>query len=183
MDKLLVLVNGLPGAGKSTLGRSLAPVLGAQFLSKDIVKEALAACIREPAALSELGGIAMDAVWALAQATPTSVVIDSWWFKPRDLRFAMAGVEKVGAGRAIEVWCDVPVEMARIRYGSRQRAEFYRDELRLAKDWEAWAEEAEPLGFTPVVVVDTTRPINYSDLAEQIEIRSAPTFAADVPQK
>ncbi|MFD6222466.1 AAA family ATPase [Nocardia asteroides] len=42
MDKLLVLINGLPGSGKSTLGRALAPKLHAQFLSKDTVKVSLA---------------------------------------------------------------------------------------------------------------------------------------------
>ncbi|MFI6604780.1 AAA family ATPase [Nonomuraea sp. NPDC050536] len=44
MADLLVLVNGLPGAGKSTLGRPLATQLNARFLSKDAVKEALATC-------------------------------------------------------------------------------------------------------------------------------------------
>jgi predicted kinase len=38
---MLVLVNGLPGSGKSTLGAALTPLLRAEFLSKDAVKEAL----------------------------------------------------------------------------------------------------------------------------------------------
>ncbi|WP_369691107.1 AAA family ATPase [Nocardia altamirensis] len=100
MDKLLVLINGLPASGKSTSGRSLAKAFGAQFLSKDSVKEALASC--GDSTVPALGGIAMDAVWALAQATSTSVVIDSWWFKPRDIQFARAGIEKVGASGSDE---------------------------------------------------------------------------------
>ncbi|MFG1794796.1 AAA family ATPase [Nocardia sp. NPDC049149] len=167
MDKLLVLINGLPASGKSTSGRSLAKALGAQFLSKDSVKEALASCV--DSAVPALGGIAMDAVWALAQATSASVVIDSWWFKPRDIQFARAGIEKVGADRVVEVWCDVPAEIARTRYASRHRPALYQDAQRLADDWDTWAEQAEPLGLTPVVVVDTTQPIDFDDLVARIE--------------
>ncbi|MFQ6330978.1 AAA family ATPase [Nocardia sp. CWNU-33] len=174
MDKLLVLVNGLPGSGKSTLGRSLAATLGAQFLSKDVVKEALAGCVDDTVVIPAIGGIAMDAVWALARATPTTVVIDSWWFKPRDLPFAEAGIEQTRADRAVEVWCNVPAEVARARYASRCRPALYQDQQRLADDWQVWAEQAEPLGITPTVVVDTTQPIDCTALAQRIELAASP---------
>ncbi|MGA6208602.1 AAA family ATPase [Nocardia testacea] len=115
MDKLLVLVNGLPGSGKSTLGAALAQALRAEFLSKDAVKEALAGCLTDTGNASELGGIAMDAVWALARAAARDVIVDSWWFRPRDLRFAQAGIEKAAPGRLVEIWCDTPAELARSR--------------------------------------------------------------------
>jgi predicted kinase len=166
VDKLLVLVNGLPGSGKSTLGRSLAHTLSAQFLSKDIVKEALASCVDNALAIPAIGGIAMDALWALARATPETVVIDSWWFKPRDLQFAEAGIERTRADRAVEVWCDIPAEVAKARYASRRRAALYQDEQRLADDWAIWAARAEPLGLLPTVVVDTTQPVDCAELAE-----------------
>lgn len=174
VDKLLVLVNGLPGSGKSTLGRSVAQALGAQFLSKDIVKEALAACVDNALAIPAIGGIAMDALWALARATPETVVIDSWWFKPRDLQFAKVGIEQTEADLAVEVWCDVPAEVARARYTSRRRAALYQDEQHLADDWTAWAGQAEPLGLTPTVVIDTTRPVDCADLAEKIKLAASP---------
>ncbi|MFD4431333.1 AAA family ATPase [Nocardia sp. NPDC058497] len=181
MDKLLVLVNGLPGSGKSTLGRSLAQTLGAQFLSKDIVKEALATCVEGALAIPEIGGIAMDALWALARATPETVVIDSWWFKPRDLQLAAAGVKRSAADLAVEVWCDAPAEVARARYAARRRAPLHRDDQRLADDWTVWAEQAEPLGLTPVVVIDTTRPVDCADLVEQIKLVASPLPSDPAP--
>lgn len=152
VEKFLVLVNGLPGSGKSTLSRALAPTLGAQFLSKDDVKEALAARVDDPAIVAGNGGVAMDAVWAMARASSVSVVIDSWWFRPRDLAFAAAGIRRVRADRAVEVWCRVPAETARARYAGRRRAALHQDDRRLAEDWDQWAEQAAPLGILPTVV-------------------------------
>ncbi len=160
-----MLVNGLPGSGKSTLGVALARTLRAEFISKDAVKEALAGCVTEIDTVRELGGIAMDTVWALARTVPRDVVVDSWWFRPRDLRFARAGVEKVAPGRFVEIWCDVPAEVARARYAGRRRAALYQDERRLAEDWDTWAARAAPLGLGPVLTVDTTRPVDHAELA------------------
>ncbi|MEV2224152.1 AAA family ATPase [Nocardia vinacea] len=174
MDKLLVLVNGLPGSGKSTLGRSLARTLNAQFLSKDTVKEALAACLDDSDDLRALGGIAMDTVWALAQAIPGIVVIDSWWFKPRDLPFARTGIRNTGASRAVEIWCDVPSDLAKARYTSRNRPALYQDEQRLVDDWDTWAAHAAPLELTATLVVDTTGRVDYSRLADRIQLTASP---------
>jgi predicted kinase len=173
MDGLIVMVNGLPGAGKTTLGGGLAHALNAWFLSKDAIKEALAGCLEKAVGVPELGGIAMDTIWALAAQSPVDVVIDSWWFKPRDLAFAHAGVARSGARRAIEVWCDVPPEVARSRYAARQRAPVHRDQQRLAEDWDHWAAHAAPLGLAPTVFVDTTSPIDYLALAMKIEATAA----------
>ncbi|MGI5220591.1 AAA family ATPase [Nocardia sp. CA-290969] len=173
MDKLLVLVNGLPGSGKSTLGRSLAATLNAQFLSKDALKEALAAYVDDREIAADLGGVAMDTVWALARVLPKSVVIDSWWFKPRDLRYAEIGIGRAQADRVVEVWCQVPADTARERYMARRRPDLYRDRQRLTDHWDTWAEQAEPLGLVPTVFVDTTQPVDCAELAERVELASA----------
>ncbi|NNH72044.1 AAA family ATPase [Nocardia uniformis] len=173
MDKLLVLINGLPASGKSTLGRALADTLGAQFLSKDIFKEALASCLDNAETIPDLGAVAMEAIWALARATPLPVVIDSWWFKPRDLHFAEAGIKQIQPDRAVEIWCDVPPEVAKARYRARRRAPLFQDQHHLVADWRVWAEQAAPLGLTPTVIVDTTRPIDCTDLADRIASATA----------
>ncbi|UGT63085.1 AAA family ATPase [Nocardia asteroides] len=183
MTELLVLVNGLPGSGKSTVGRALAAELGAQFLAKDVVKEALADCVDDAAGVAALGGVAMEAVWALARAVPGTVVVDSWWFRPRDLHFARAGLDRCAADRAVEVWCDVPAETARHRYATRRRPAFYQDEQRLAEHWDTWAAHAAPLALTPTVWVDTGGPVDSVRLAERVLTAAGRTPAGAFPPR
>ena len=38
---MYVLVGGVPGSGKTTLARQLAPLLGMPLIAKDAIKEAL----------------------------------------------------------------------------------------------------------------------------------------------
>lgn len=52
---------------------------------------------------------------------------------------------------------------------TRRTAMKYRDEQRLAEDWDMWAAQAAPLGLGPVLTVDTTRPVDYAELVRIIE--------------
>ncbi|MEU1995646.1 AAA family ATPase [Nocardia gamkensis] len=162
------MVNGLPGSGKSTLAAPLARELGAHLISKDLIKEALGSGLDDTTVLPNIGAIAMEAGWALAAALPGVVLVDSWWFKPRDARYAATGLATSGATRAVEVWCAVPSEVARARFRGRPRADLYQDDAHLAQDWDRWARLAEPLALAPVVTVDTTAPIDCPELARRV---------------
>ncbi|MEU6587492.1 hypothetical protein [Nocardia sp. NPDC046763] len=137
-------------------------------MSKDAVKESLAGCLENAVQAPALGGIAMDVVWALAKLAPVDVVVDSWWFKPRDLAFARTGIARAGARRVVEVWCDIPADVARSRYVARGRPAIYRDRQRLAENWDDWAARATPLGMGPVLFVDTTQAIDHAVLASRV---------------
>ena len=164
----VILVNGLPGAGKTTVATALAGELAAVLLSKDAIKEALATVLPDSVVDRDLGVVAIEAAWNLAGRLPGVVVVESWWFRPRDLRFVDAELRAVGAARAVEVWCDVPAAVARGRYAMRVRSALHDDARRLAEDWDEWAARAEPLALTPVVKVDTSRPVDLDSLAHAV---------------
>lgn len=169
MAHYLVLVNGLPGSGKSTLAGRLAATMDVPLIGKDVLKEAMAGALPGlPAAA--FGAVASEAMWDLAAATPGVVILESWWFRPRDLGFVRDGLRRCAGPAAVEIWCDVPASLALERFRSRRRAALHADEHHLAVSWPRWAAEAEPLGITPVITVQTDRPVDPAALAVDIGV-------------
>lgn len=169
MPDLLILINGLPGAGKTTLAQAIAPALGATLISKDVVKEAVADAVhldRETA--RTLGAAAMEMSWAIAQSVSGIAIVESWWFAPRDREFVRAGIMRVAADRTLEIWCDATVEVARRRYRDRRRHPIHGDADRLELDWDHWAEHGEPLALCSVVVVDTSETVDVQSVVDEL---------------
>ena len=72
MTDRVVLVNGLPGAGKTTLATALAGRLEIPLFAKDAIKEAVADAV-PGVVVPGLGPAVMELVWRLAAATPGPV--------------------------------------------------------------------------------------------------------------
>jgi len=124
--RLVVLVNGLPGPGKTTLARTLSQLLRLPLLSKDTIKEAHADVLgtEPPPGWSQrrwnaaLGAAASETMWALLADATGGAVLESCW--PKDARHVVTrGLQRARGRQPVEIWCDAPLETARRRFEER----------------------------------------------------------------
>lgn len=163
-----MLLNGVPGAGKTSLSMPLAWELGAPVIGKDAVKESLFGVAGVSLPTGPLGALASDTMWRLARLIEGLVVVDSFWATGRDEDFLHAGLQVSGAARAVEVWCAVPLEVARSRYLSRPRHPSHDDEDRVATWQSIVASAREPCSSQPVIVVPTVGAVDVLGLAREL---------------
>lgn len=169
-DRRILLVSGAPGSGKTSLAQPLAEALGFALLTKDDIKEVLFTAMKGSVGdlrfSREIGGAAMEVLWALAPHCPRVVLEAN--FRTRS-SYERAKVAALGAG-VIEVHCRVPLEEAARRFAERARRERHHPAHPLQEiSLEQLEQYAEPFGMTPVIEVDTLKPVGISDLVKQIE--------------
>jgi len=164
-DDLAILINGLPGSGKSALAARLTTELGWPVISKDALKEGLFETLSPLLGPREIGAIAADLLWDVAARIRGPVILESFWFAERDGDFVTAGLERSARSRYLEVWCEVPPSLAQQRFAARRRHEVHEDRTRL-DEWESWR-RARPL-FRDHLVADTSGPTDVARLVTQI---------------
>jgi predicted kinase len=163
---VFVLIAGPPGSGKSTLAQPLAEQLKLPLLAKDPIKEALMDVLGWPSSVDESRTLGRAAVMALLSVAGTSrgAVLDST-FPP----YALPGIKAL-PGPLAEVHCSCPTAVAQARYRARDGTR-HPGHLDFAhQPEELWNEQSSaPLGIAPVIVVDTSGPVDVADIAARIE--------------
>jgi adenylate kinase family enzyme len=177
----MVIVNGLPGAGKTMLARSLSQRMNLPLISKDTIKEAYSDVFgiapKEGHARREWsnahGAAASETMWALAAEAAGGAILESWW--PRDrAHFLEAGLKRAGIDHPMTVLCEVAPEIARDRFVRRARDGVrhpIHGESPDPADYEWLA--AEPLTFGPVYRVDTTAEVDLQPIVDWVIANSA----------
>ncbi|CAI0832198.1 AAA family ATPase [Serratia quinivorans] len=169
-DKTVILVNGIPASGKSTLARALAQHFALPYLSLDGIKEPFMAQLDnvDRELNRRLGYAAYQAIWSMVAQAPQRCiyVIDAWYgFQPREL--LRQYLREAGVTQVLEVWNQISAKLAAERYAARlgQRSAGhpgaeYLPELR------ALAERAMPMAIGPVIRVDQAQPLEIDRLVD-----------------
>lgn len=168
MPDRIVVLNGMAGAGKTTLASPLAAALDIPFVSKDAIKEALGDAVDVRLPTRAVGALAADALWRIVGMLEGTVLIESVWLAGRDEDWFRIGWESVGSPLGVEVWCEAPRDVMRERFFTRPRHAVHDDGGRLA-EWEQSADAARPMTGFAVIRVDTTHPVDVAALATTIK--------------
>lgn len=165
--RLIVLVSGAPGTGKSSIAQPLAQALGCALLAKDTIKEALFDSLHGPTGDAEfaaqLSDAAMAILFALAAHCPRAVLDAN--FKPWDARQR----ERLAAlpGPIVEIHCRCAPATAIRRFveraGERHPAHALK---RIAPDMVARYER--DMGVGRVIDVNTDAPTDTGALAQRV---------------
>ena len=161
-----VVISGLPGSGKSTVGRQLASLAGIAVLDKDDILEQL----------FEERGVG-DAAWRRALSREAdrlfaeqanegrSACLVSWWRHPRSTTHSGTPIDWLTAlpDQIVEVHCVCPVNVAVDRFLRRRRHAGHLDGSKsldsVTAQFEAIA-ALGPLGIGPVIEVRTTGDVD-----------------------
>lgn len=176
--KRLVMVNGVPGSGKSSIAATLSHATGWPLLSLDTVKNPF---LQELDNVDrpfnrKLGRASLRAMFSILTEAPegTTIIMDAWFgFQPRETVQAM--IDGAGIDGIAEIWCHAPPEVLGQRYLARVAtrlpghpgAEYVPELMKLAA-------QVGPSAFGPVHSVDTTQPFDLSAARKFI----GETFAA-----
>ncbi|MFU9135917.1 AAA family ATPase [Erwinia tasmaniensis] len=167
-SKRVVMVNGIPASGKSSIARALANATGWPLLSVDGIKEPFMQQLENVDRVlnRRLGLASYQAIWHIVASAPPgcTFIVDAWFGSQPEqrLREFLQGAEVTALA---EIWCHISGELAAQRYTSRlaQRlpghpgAEYIPELIALA-------ECAGPMKIGPVFIVDQMGDIDINDV-------------------
>jgi glucokinase len=169
----IILVNGVPASGKSTVAAILGRRLSLPILTLDTIKEAFFDHVgigdRDHSRL--LGKASYQAIFSTIAGFPAGLgaIVDAW-HKFQPLEVLQGHLVRASAGPVIEVWCHAPPEVVAERYRARAGVR-HKGHLpaSYAEELAALAARATPLGLGPTIDVATDREIDQEALIAEVE--------------
>jgi len=179
---LFVVMSGLPGSGKTTLGRALAERLGLPLMDKDAVLEALfdALGCDGPETRRRLSRAADRVLRAMVEASRGAVVVSFWRHAGSEEGGTDAGWLATLPGLVVEVHCRCPVEVALARFRGRTRHPGHHDRLRCETALRAqFAAVAARGALGSAVEVDSTDAVDVAEVTRRIQARQDSSFSEE----
>lgn len=164
--KRVIMVNGVPASGKSTVANALSAATGWPVLRLDTIKDPF---LHELSPVDRvfnrtLGRASYAAIFDILRDAPagTTAIVDAWFgFQPDQI--LKQGLARAGISDTAELWCHAPPDVTGTRYAARIAARppghpgaEYLPELILL------AAKAAPMGIGLVHSIDTTIPFDIT---------------------
>jgi hypothetical protein len=170
-----VVMSGLPGSGKTTVGSRLAQALGLPLLDKDEILEALfdSLGVGDAEWRNRLSRSADEVLRRLADQS-AGAVLASFWRHPRVRGESGTPTGWLSSlpGKVIEAHCVCSPSVAAGRFLARKRHDGHLDRDKRNDDLVANFVELTshgPLGIGPLVNVDTGQAIDFDRVLRQLE--------------
>ncbi|OON42130.1 AAA family ATPase [Izhakiella australiensis] len=174
--KKLILVNGIPASGKSSVAKVISQYFNIPILSIDEIKEPFMlqfADVIDRTLNRKLGYAAYESMFNIVRDSPEdSVFILDAWFGFRDKSVLLDYLQQSGVERVIEVWNEISPTLVAERYQSRcskrikgHPGEEYISELMVL------AEKACPMEVGDLYTLNQNQQANNDALISWIKIR------------
>ncbi|WP_300000318.1 AAA family ATPase [uncultured Cedecea sp.] len=167
--KKLIIVNGIPASGKSSVTKVIANYFSFPVLSIDEIKEPFMvqfADVIDRPLNRKLGYAAYEAMFNIVKSSPPEVIfIMDAWFGFRDKSVLKDYLKNTGDVQVIEIWVKASATLVAERYKNRcggrikgHPGEEYIPELMLL------AESAEPMNIGKVYTFDQNSHLSHDEL-------------------
>lgn len=170
-----VVVSGLPGSGKTTLSRNLAPALGLTLLDKDDILETLFETLGVgDADWRQRLSRASDEIFQRLARTSSGAVLTSFWRNPEISTHSGTPTDWITATsqRIVEVYCVCAPQIAAMRFVNRARHPGHLDSAKRIEDllssFQTLASTG-PLGVGKLLRVDTANEVNLDLLINAVK--------------
>jgi len=174
--RLFLVMSGLPGSGKTTLGRNLASALDLPMLDKDEILEGLfdSLGIGDAEWRNRLSRSADEVLRRLAVQSG-GAVLASFWRHPQSTSESGTSTSwlNILPGPVVEVYCECTPETAAERFLARQRHKGHLDDRKRTDEVVAgfvrWAAFG-PLGVGALIRVDTSVAVDVESVVSRLRI-------------
>jgi len=174
-NELCIYITGLPGAGKSAIGRYVSDFLSIPIIDKDDYLESLfeSRGVGDSNWRHKLSREADQFFRNDAESENKIVLVSHWRPKDASVNYGTPSDWLVHAfNDVIEICCDCPVSVATNRFINRVRHMGHVDESRSSKEIAAWLNEYAthlPIGFGMCISINSARDEWKNEIKNELQ--------------